>query len=208
MSTVIVAVGLAVAAATWGLLFALGRQWFWPRAAAAGVVIGTFGLVAQRSDLDSLFRVRPVDLVVGVASAAALWGVFWVGDWLTRAWFPPLATQVGQLYALRERVTAPTMLLVLAVVGPAEEIFWRGFVQQRAGVAIALAGYAAVLVWERKPVLLLAALTAGAVWAALFAWSGSLIAPIVSHLLWDLAIMVVFPLTRYGRARNRTSDVS
>lgn len=200
-----VLIGLAVAAVAWGLLFALGRDHFWPRAAAAGAVIGAYGLVAQRRRLGDLFAFEPIDVVIGVVSAAVLWAVFWVGDRLVTRLLPRLSDEVDDLYAVRGETTAARMPFVLAVIGPAEEIFWRGLVQQRAGIAVALVGYALVHLWERKPILLVAALVGGAFWGALFAWTGSLVAPIVSHLLWDLAIIVWFPTRRSAPANGGAS---
>ena len=191
-----VAVGIALAAGAWGLLFALGRDHFWPRAAAAGAVIGVYGLIAQRRSLGEIFAVEPIGIAIGVLSAAVLWAVFWIGDRLVTRLLPRLSAEVDDLYAVRGETTAARMPFVLAVIGPAEEIFWRGLVQQRAGIAIALVGYALVHLWERKPILLVAAVVGGAFWGALFAWTGSLVAPIVSHLLWDLAIIVWFPTRR------------
>ncbi len=143
-----------------------------------------------------LFRLRAVDVAIGVAGAAVLWAVFWIGDRVVTRLFPGLSSQVDDLYAVRGQTTAARMPFVLAVIGPAEEIFWRGLVQHRAGIAVALVAYALVHVWERKPILLLAALVGGVFWGALFAWRGTLVAPIVSHLLWDLAIIVWFPTRR------------
>jgi membrane protease YdiL (CAAX protease family) len=191
-----VLVGLVVAAVAWGLLFALGREGFWPRAAAAGAAIGSYALVVLRHDLGSLLRPALPEVALGVASAAVLWAVFFAGDRLVTRWFPRLSAQVDGLYAVRGETTTARMPFVLAVIGPAEEVFWRGLVQARAGIAVALVAYALVHVWERKPILLLAALVGGAFWGALFAWRGTLVAPIVSHLLWDLAIIVWFPTRR------------
>jgi membrane protease YdiL (CAAX protease family) len=189
-------VGLAVAAVAWGLLFALGREGFWPRAAAAGATIGAYGLVVRRGDLGDLFRPTVADVALGVVSAILLWVVFWVGDRLVARVLPSLSREVDDLYAVRGEATVRLMPLVLAVIGPAEEIFWRGLVQARAGIAVALVAYALVHVWERKPILLVAAVVGGAAWGGLFAWTGTLVAPIVSHLLWDLAIIVWFPTRR------------
>jgi membrane protease YdiL (CAAX protease family) len=191
-----VLVGLVVAAVAWGLLFALGREGFWPRAAAAGATIGTYALVVLRDDLGRLLRPDPVEVGLGIVAAAVLWVVFFVGDRLVARLFPALSAQVDGLYAVRGETTTARMPFVLAVIGPAEEVFWRGLVQSRAGIVVALVAYALVHVWERKPILLLAALVGGAFWGALFAWRGTLVAPVVSHLLWDLAIIVWFPTRR------------
>ena len=196
MTDAAVLAGLVVAAVAWGLLFALGRRNFWPRAAAAGAAIGLYALVILRDELGDLLRPTLVDVAIGAVAAAVLWAVFWVGDRLVTRLLPGLSAEVDDLYAVRGEASTRTMPLVLSVIGPAEELFWRGLVQSRAGIVVALAGYALVHVWERKPILLLAALVGGAFWGGLFAWTGSLVAPIVSHLLWDLAIIVWFPTRR------------
>jgi membrane protease YdiL (CAAX protease family) len=200
-----VLVGLVVATVAWGLLFARGRRNFWRRAAVAGATIGAYALVVLRDELPDLLRPTVADVALGVAGAAVLWAVFWVGDRLVRRVLPRLSAEVDDLYAVRGETSTRTMPLVLSVIGPAEELFWRGLVQSRAGIVVALAGYALVHVWERKPILLLAALVGGAFWGGLFAWTGSLVAPIVSHLLWDLAIIVWFP-TRPQRVLGAPGD--
>ncbi len=196
-----VVVGLVLAAVAWGALFGLGRAAFWSRATVAGLAIGLYGVVAQRATIGDLLRPTVVDVAIGVAGAGVLYGVFWVGDAVLRRWFPASATQVDDLYRVRATGTSRhlPMSAVLLIVGPCEELFWRGFVQGRAGFALALVAYAAVHVWERKAVLVLAALVGGAFWGALFAWRGTLVAPIVSHALWDLAVVVWFGFAKAER---------
>ena len=191
-----VIVGLVVAAVAWGALFGLGRADFWSRAAVAGVAIGGYAIVVQRAELEDLLRPTVVDVVIGVAAAGVLYGVFWAGNAVLRRCLPAVAAQVENLYDVRS-VRRPARLpiaAVLLVVGPCEELFWRGLVQERAGFLLALAGYAAVHLWERKAVLILAAVVGGAFWGVLFSWRGTLVAPIVSHALWDLAIVLWRPL--------------
>lgn len=195
MSLTVVA-GVALAAVAWGALFGLGRADFWSRAAVAGVAIGAYAIVVQRAELEDLLRPTVADVAIGVAAAGALYGVFWAGNAILRRWLPAVAAQVDDLYDVRS-VRRPARLpitAVLLVVGPCEELFWRGLVQERAGFVVALAGYAAVHLWERKAVLVLAAVAGGAFWGALFSWRGTLVAPLVSHALWDLAVVVWRPL--------------
>jgi membrane protease YdiL (CAAX protease family) len=47
--------------------------------------------------------------------------------------------------------------------------------------------------WSGNLPLLLAAFTAGLLWGALFAWTGSLVPGIISHGLWDILVFVVAP---------------
>jgi membrane protease YdiL (CAAX protease family) len=190
--------GLAVAALAWGAMFGLGRSAFWARAAVAGLAIGVYGVVAQRHRMGDLLRPTVADVALGVAGAVVLYGVFWTGDALLGRWWPRVAAQVDALYSLRSIPTAEPLPIpaVLLLVGPCEELFWRGLVQARAGFVVALVCYAAVHLWERKVVLVLAAAAGGVFWGALFAWRGTLVAPIVSHAIWDLAVIVWFPFTR------------
>lgn len=195
MSVAVVA-GLVLAAVAWGALFGLGRADFWSRAAVAGIAIGAYAIVVQRAELEDLLRPTVADVAIGVVAAAVLYGVFWAGSAILRRWLPAVAAQVDDLYDVRS-VRRPARLPITAVlllVGPCEELFWRGLVQERAGFAVALAGYAAVHLWERKAVLVLAAVVGGAFWGALFSWRGTLVAPLVSHALWDLAVVVWRPL--------------
>ena len=200
MSVAVVA-GLVLAAVAWAALFGLGRTDFWSRAAVAGIAIGTYAIVVQRAVLEDLLRPTVADVAIGVAAAGVLYGIFWAGNDILRRWLPAVAAQIDDLYDVRS-VRRPARLpitAVLLVVGPCEELFWRGFVQERAGFVIALAGYAAVHLWERKAVLVLAAVVGGAFWGALFSWRGTLVAPLVSHALWDLAVVVWRPLVPASR---------
>ena len=189
--------GVAVAALAWAALFALARRGFWARALAAGLAIGVYAAVAQHDRWADLLRPTLTEVSLGVASAVVLYGVFFAGDRLLRRWLPALAAEVDELYLVRsergsDRLPVPA---VLVLVGWAEELFWRGFVQARAGFALALGCYAAVHLWERKAVLVLAAVVGGAFWGALFAWRDNLVAPLVSHALWDLAVVVWLPFS-------------
>lgn len=184
-----------LATAAWGFLFGPWRSGFWARAAAAGTAIGLYAVVAQRDRLGDLLRPAVADVAIGVVGAVVLYAVFWAGQRVLVAVMPGLASQVGALYASRTSAASGRLPVpaVLVLVGTCEELFWRGFVQDRAGFAIALASYAAVHLWERKAVLVLAAVVGGAFWGAMYAWRGTLVAPIVSHALWDLAVVVWLP---------------
>jgi len=199
-------VGLALAAVGWGAMFGLRRQGFWRRAGAAGASIGAYAVAVQHARIAELLKPSVLDVALGVVGALALYGVFRAGNTVLRWWSPAVAAQIDDLYTVRsvsrpeERIPVP---VVLILVGTGEELFWRGLVQARAGFLVALACYAAVHLWERKAVLVLAAVTGGAFWGALFAWRGTLVAPIVSHALWDLAVVVWFPFAERASPPER-----
>ncbi|WP_255442604.1 CPBP family intramembrane glutamic endopeptidase [Corallococcus sp. Z5C101001] len=94
------------------------------------------------------------------------------------------------------------LALVLLLV-PAEELFWRGWVQgalrPRLGRWGAVAGSAVasslVLLGFGEPLLALAALPTSLAWGALAEWRRTPLASWLSHALWDVLIVVVWPAT-------------
>ena len=93
--------------------------------------------------------------------------------------------------------------LLLLLIGPAEELFWRGYVQNTlssrwnpdTGAALTLAAYTLVHVPSMNFMLVMASLTAGAVWGLLYRFFPErLWALVISHALWDAAVFVWFPV--------------
>jgi hypothetical protein len=194
--TLTIVVGVIVAALAWGAMFTLGQRLFWPRAAAAGAVIATYAVAAGPDRIGRLFTHGswPVEAALGVGSGAALYVIFWIGQKMLVLVARPLAVEVQDLYAVRGATRPATMVAVLTVAASGEELFFRGLLEARIGFVLALAVYGAVHIWERKIILILAALAGGAWWGALFSLTGGLVAPIVSHLVWCLMIIVWRPV--------------
>ncbi len=147
---------------------------------------------------------RCSDVLAGIALAALLWGVFWAGDKVAAQLFHFARPQVDLIYTIKEGEPPWLLaLLLLFIVGPAEEIFWRGYVQRtlcrhynaNIGFAVATALYALVHVGSCNFMLVMAALTAGVVWGIGYRFfPGRLSALIVSHALWDVAVFILFPI--------------
>jgi membrane protease YdiL (CAAX protease family) len=197
-------IGVVVAAAGWGAMFATDRKGFWTRAALAGAASAVYAVAVEPHVIGHLLT-RPrweLDIGLGVASGLVLYAIFWIGEQALVIVFPKLADEVGDLYAVKGATKPLYIPMVLAIAAPAEEIFFRGLVQQRAGVLIALAVYGAVHLWERKVILILAALAGGLYWGALLSLTGGLVAPVVSHLVWALLIIVWHPARPTARAQQ------
>lgn len=143
-------------------------------------------------------------LLLGVAIAFALWGIFWTGDKVSQLLFPFARGQVDNVYAMKDGSDATVIaVLLLVLIGPAEEFFWRGYVQkclsEKAGPDAALFAttlvYALVHIWSFNFMLVMAALVAGAVWGLIYRLKPSLLpALIVSHALWDALVFVILPI--------------
>jgi membrane protease YdiL (CAAX protease family) len=188
----LLAVGIAAAFAAFGLTFRGPRERFWDRMTATGLVLGTFALAADRDARRA--RITPAAVVIGLASAAGLYAIFRVGDRVARQVMPKGSDEIGDIYALRSLRPKEELAARLGlVIGPAEELFWRGFVQRRAGLVATTALYGGAHVVTENATLVGAATIAGAYWGVLRALGVPLGALIVSHVAWDIWIFLVAP---------------
>ena len=107
------------------------------------------------------------NVLLGLGIAVALWGVFWLGDKVSSWMFDFARPQVDSIYGMKEG-ESPWLLaaLLLLLIGPAEEIFWRGYVQRtlskrwnpNAGFVVATLIYALVHAGSCNFMLVMAAL--------------------------------------------------
>ncbi len=149
-------------------------------------------------------RLTPTDIMLGIAIATALWGVFWIGDKLSQLMFNFARPQVDLIYGMKEGESAWLLTaLMLFLIGPAEEIFWRGYVQQNLsqrwnpnlGFIVTTAIYALVHAGSFNFMLTMAAMVAGAAWGLLYRFFPNRFgAIIVSHAVWDVAVFIWFPI--------------
>jgi len=188
----IVAIGLAMAFGLFGLTFRGPRAKFWERMTVTGFVLGTMAL-ANDAELRRL-RFRERDVALGLASAAGLYAIFKVGDRLARVVMPRGSKEIGDIYALRSlRPKAEIATRLAAVIGPAEELFWRGFVQKRIGAAGSVMAYGGAHLVTENATLIGAATVAGLYWGLLRAIGMSMPALITSHVAWDIWIFLLAP---------------
>lgn len=167
---------------------------------ATGLGLGSLALLANPALRRT--RIGRREVAVGLASAAALYVTFKVGDRFARRYVPGGDRQIRDIYTLRElRPSSETALRLVTVIGPAEELFWRGLVQEAlmrrygrwTGAALAAVAYSAVHVTTGNFTLMGAAGIAGVHWCALYAAGVPMGALIVSHCAWDVWIFLVQP---------------
>lgn len=197
--------GVTLAAALWLVMFS---PWtspyinFWLTMSASAVILTTYALL--RGGIP--FEGKPVPakaLGGGLLIAVALWGVFWIGNQVSQIIFPFASTQINTIYAMKGDASPFIVaLLLLFVIGPAEELFWRGYIQKTfslkygrwGGFLAAWGCYTLIHVWSGNIMLLLAAATCGFFWGMLYLFFPKrLDAILVSHALWDAAAFVIFP---------------
>ena len=208
------AASIATAAALWFLMFSpwtSGALNFWLEMSLAACILTALALKGTKGTiLKDLKCERPLlQLLLGIGIAFALWGIFWLGDRLSSRMFDFARGQVDNVYAMKQGLPSPVIaLLLLFVIGPAEELFWRGFVQKQISLKISAwrfpadhaflitaLTYALVHIWSFNFMLVMAALVAGAVWGFLYRLQPRLLpALIVSHALWDALVFVFLPI--------------
>jgi membrane protease YdiL (CAAX protease family) len=195
------AAGLGLAGVVWTAAFR-GRSHFWEKMAVGVGALGAFALVANPELRSARNRPRLRDLGAGLASAAALYGIFRLGDRFARRVMPTGAEDIGEVYERRRMAPrwfiAPALALVIA---PGEELFWRGLVNgylmQRlgrvTGSALGALIYGGIHLVTGNLTLTGAAGVAGAWWSLQYLFGGRLAANVVSHVAWDLWIFLVRP---------------
>ena len=198
--------GCIIAAILWTIMFS---PWtaphvnFWVMMTCSGLVLTAYSSWALR-DWRKEVRIDWSNIALGVALAATLWGVFWIGDKLSSLMFDFARPQVNLIYGMKEGEN-PWVLtfLMLLIIGPAEEIFWRGFIQNsfskrwnpNVGFIVTTLVYSLVHLSKFNFMLIMAALVAGLVWGLAYRFfPEKLGAIIISHALWDCAVFIWFPI--------------
>lgn len=133
-------------------------------------------------------------LVLFVGSRATLWA-------LCGGFTDALCGPIHEVYSAFGDSSLRAALALLLLIAPAEELFWRGVVQQSirrrlgpvAAVAVTSVLSSLALLAFFEPLLALAALPTSMGWGLLVEWRKSLWPAFVSHAAWDLLIFVLLP---------------
>jgi membrane protease YdiL (CAAX protease family) len=195
-----------VAALLWFLMFS---PWtapylnFWFSMSISASVLIFLSLFIDKKSILAQFSFNVKDVCIGLASAVVLWFVFYVGDYISSLIFDFSKTQVAGIYSLKDKGNSLIIgVLLLFLIGPAEEIFWRGFIQKRLGdkygewiafFATTLI-YALAHIWAFNFMLIMAALVCGGFWGLLYKWNKNLLTLVISHAVWDVAVFILFPI--------------
>ncbi|HEY3210050.1 MAG TPA: CPBP family intramembrane glutamic endopeptidase [Actinomycetota bacterium] len=197
------AVGLLLA---WRLVVA-GRVSVWT---AMGTMTGSAGLASLATGRLSLSPkvAWGWSATAGVAAGFALYAATAAFVLIVRRW-TFFDRHVEEIYEQRKGLPLPAALgLAAFVVGPGEELFWRGLFQWRLAATIGWPA-AAILTWvvyvagnaaSQSLPILFGALVSGAVWGALALWTHGVLASLLCHTVWTGLMLVAPP----GGAEQRT----
>lgn len=197
---------LVLAAVLWSIMFmpvTAPHINFWWVMTGSALTLSVLSL-CFRPSLVKCVRLSAANVAWGLGLAVALWCAFWVGDKVADMLFSFARPQVAMIYGMKAG-ESPWLLtaLMLLIIGPAEEVFWRGYVQHtlssrlspNAGFVLATLLYALVHVGSCNFMLVMAAAVAGAAWGLFYRiYPDRMLPLILSHALWDVAVFIWFPI--------------
>ncbi|MBS3736853.1 MAG: type II CAAX endopeptidase family protein [Candidatus Bipolaricaulota bacterium] len=186
----------------WFVSFYLNPYNFWLEMSSAVFILAGLSLF-RWTDYEQLTDWSGRNVLLGVVSALGLYGIFWIGNFVVTRLIPFAEAEIAAVYSNSGSALMPVIgTLLVTVIGPGEEIFWRGTVQKSledkyGGLMGLIAGavlYSLVHIWALNLTLLVAAFVCGIVWGWMYYEEGDLAPLIISHSLWSLLIFVIFPV--------------
>lgn len=198
--------GFFIAAVLWTVMFS---PWtapyvnFWVMMTCSGLTLTLYSTWASPGWWKDV-RLDLNNVLLGVALAAVLWGVFWLGEFFSTLLFDFARPQVDMIYGMKEGENPWILtMLMLFIIGPAEEIFWRAYLQKNLsqrwnpdmGLIVTTLMYSIVHLPKFNFMLIMAAAVAGFVWGLAYRFFPKKIGAIIlSHALWDCAVFIWFPI--------------
>ena len=204
-------IGVVAAAIFWFIMFSVSTEftklihynYFWYAMSISTLSLTVYSLINQKSNLKDLFKFEKKYILIGIVHAILLYLLSRFGMWLLVYMFDWATSQIEAIYQTRNQAS-PYLIgaLLFFLIAPAEEIFWRGFVQNRfitkfglkQGTVITIFLYTFVHIWAMNPLLLLAALVLGVHWSIMYSKYRSIVPGIISHAFWDCLIFVILPV--------------
>ncbi|MFW5986026.1 MAG: CPBP family intramembrane glutamic endopeptidase [Halanaerobiales bacterium] len=189
-------------AVIWYTVFVWQPLSFWLLMPAGILVLVFYSLLLSGKEIFPN-ELKWEDVLWGLISAFILYIIYLLGYKIGTFFLPSMVGKIADVYALAADYN-PLLLagLMLFIIGPGEEIFWRGFIQQGLAVKysdyraflITAAGYTLVHGITGNWALMGAAAVAGFFWGGLYFWKKSLWIVIISHAFWEVLVLLILPI--------------
>lgn len=195
-----------LASAGWSVSFLFSRSIYEPLA-LFGLGMTLLAFRQEQKPLLHLLRPQPRHLLLGVVAGVILVGVTYL--------MTPMVAQIplirDELLAMMTRMRVMNSVPVAAVLTAwiifVEELIWRGLItlpdtfgrlESTPLLPLFLSStlYALAQLGSGSAVLVGIALVFGLIWGTLRSLTGSLITPLVCHLIWDLCVLGLWPVDR------------
>lgn len=199
--------GFILAAIFWFLMFS---PWtkdlfnFWYTMIIATTTLIGYSFFIGKDQIKTVYNFRLKWVLVGLFASIILYVLFLAGDCFSKMLFDFAGRQIDNIYATKSQSAQVFIGLALfLLIGPAEEIFWRGFAQHNLsleygdmrGYLITAAIYAFVHIWSFNFILIMAALICGLFWGWMYKKYKSIWPCIISHAVWDVMIFIILPIS-------------
>jgi uncharacterized protein len=175
------------------------KKIFWYMFTATMLILISYAILNEKAEQPTS---NVQNSLYGIFSGILLFIVFWLGDAIIELFHLPFEKEIFNLYKTFAPVNLWHYIVLLFIIVPGEEIFWRGYIQKRISykwgpalsIVIATVLYASIQVYSGYVIHIIAALFAGIFWGALYSWKKSMPLNIISHFIFDLCIFILFPL--------------
>lgn len=194
---------ILLAAILWFMTFVLKPMNFWLEMSLS-VSLLVFLALLLKPRLFHLGAPTKRHFVVGILSAMVLYLIFYFGNIVSGFLFPFKDQQISLIYGNKAQASEILIgILLIFIIGPGEELFWRGFSQnflaeklgEWKGYIIAALLYGAVHATTGNFMIVMAALVCGFFWGFIYKQEKNLWPVIISHALWDITIFILLPVT-------------
>lgn len=173
---------------------------FWYLYTASLLFLISYSIISERIEDHATAKQY---FLFGMLSGVSLYGLFFVGDWLFSLLPGSFDKQIINIYKLFSPEWIWHYFVLIFIIIPGEEIFWRGFIQKRllrymnmkVAILLSAALNASAYIFSGYSILIIAAFISALVWGSLYAWKRSMPLVIISHLTFDLLLLIIWPLS-------------
>ncbi|WP_062104442.1 CPBP family intramembrane glutamic endopeptidase [Bacillus niameyensis] len=195
-----VLVGLLLAYLLISISFDYKQQVFWYLYTATMLVLISITIMNEKIE-DKTANTK--HMLIGVISGIGLYLIVAAGNLIFGILPGNFDKIVATLYDRFSPEWFWQYLALIFIIAPGEELFWRGFIQKRfmnnmgtfSSIFASAALYAGAFIFTDYPILIIMAFVSGIFWGLLYVWKRSIPLLIVSHLLFDLLLLIFFPLS-------------
>lgn len=202
----------ALTLVSWTLCFAALRHLgTWAPFAFVGIFLATFSL-SQHVVPRALLKPSRASVAAGVAAGALMVVATHLAFRVIVTLSPVVAAGTGQLLHLLNVTgfSSAVRSMLIVLIASCEEVTFRGLLpassstsstrphwpshRERKQILAFAVAYALTTLPLGSPLLVLCALTCGSLWGLMRIATGSLVVPLLAHVIWDLGVLVVWPL--------------
>lgn len=141
-------------------------------------------------------------LIFGIGYGTLTYGLIAIAYRLFSIFSDQAAISVERFLADYGPTTVWHYLLLMVIIAPGEELFWRGFIQQKLknymspffAVVVASLLFGLSMVFSGFWLGVLAAVTSGLLWGLLYEWKKSMPLIIIAHITMTILLFLVLPL--------------